>query len=122
MMAFQLTFVLIQVYLHSILVIACDISDTNIPQHGFQCVSTATSDVRQAAHPQCVWQCLRMKTCRYINHNSATGQCELGLGQCESWQLESLSIPSDHLGMFASVSVSDGNLEQCKGRMDTRRE
>ena len=49
--------------------------------------TTTTSDMRQAAHPQCLWLCLRMKTCRYINHNSATGQCELGLGQCESLQL-----------------------------------
>ena len=27
-----------------------------------------------------------MKTCRYINYNSAEGQCELGLGHCESLQ------------------------------------
>ena len=27
-----------------------------------------------------------MKSCHYTNHNSATGQCELGLGQCEYLQ------------------------------------
>ena len=54
--------------------------------HGLRCMTTANTAVWQTAHPQCVWRCLRMKTCRYINHNSATGQCELGLGQCESLQ------------------------------------
>ena len=67
-------------------IIACDLSHTSSHLHGFRCVTIATTNVWQTAHPQCVWRCLWMKTCRYINHNSATGQCELGLGQCEYLQ------------------------------------
>ena len=86
MMRFPLVLISIPVYLYSILVTACDPRHTNRPLYGLRCVSNVTAERRQAAHPQCVWRCLRMKTCRYINYNSAEGQCELGLGQCESLQ------------------------------------
>ena len=59
---------------------------TTKPIHGLRCHTTARIDVWETAHPQCVWRCLRMKTCRYMNHNSDIGRCELGLGQCESLQ------------------------------------
>ena len=49
-------------------------------------MTATTEQIWLAARPQCVWRCLRMKSCRYINHNSDTGQCELGLGHCESLQ------------------------------------
>ena len=51
-----------------------------------RCLTTVSTAVWQIARPQCVWQCLQKKTCRYINYNSDTGQCELGLGPCESLQ------------------------------------
>ena len=85
-MIFPLVLISIPMYLYSILVTACDPRHTNRPLYGLRCVSTVTANMRQAAHPQCVWRCLRMKTCHYINHNSDTGECELGLGQCESLQ------------------------------------
>ena len=66
------------------LVNACESRTTTTPLHGLRCLTNTSIAVLQAAHPQCVWRCLWMKTCRYINHNSATGQCELGSGPCES--------------------------------------
>ena len=72
--------------LHSILTTACEHGYTKNAFHGFQCGTALSKSVWQTAHPQCVWKCLGMRSCRYINHNSATGLCELGLGQCESLQ------------------------------------
>ena len=66
------------------LVNACESRTTTAPLHGLRWLTNASIAVWQAAHPQCVWRCLWMKICRYINHNSATGQCELGPGPCES--------------------------------------
>ena len=71
---------------HSILVTACSPRRTNRPLHDLRCVSTAAADMRQEALPQCVWRCLQMKDCLYINNNSVIGECELGHGQCESLQ------------------------------------
>ena len=85
-MRFLLVCISIPMYLHSILVTACDMRYTNSPLYGLRCVSTVAADIRQAFHPQCIWRCLRIKACHYVNHNSTTGQCELGLGQCESLQ------------------------------------
>ena len=82
----HLIFISFAIYFNTILIIACDLSYTNRTLHGLRCVTSATTDVRQTARPQCVWRCLRKKICHYINYNSETGQCELGLGDCESLQ------------------------------------
>ena len=86
MSTWHLIFISFAIYFFPILIIACDLSHTNRTLYGLRCETSATTDVRQTARPQCVWQCLRTKTCHYINYNSETGQCELGLGQCESLQ------------------------------------
>ena len=86
MITFRLALISISMYLHSVLLNACDTRHTNTPLQGLRCVSSVTADMRQIAHSQCVWRCLRIKTCYYINHNSDTGEYELGLGQCESLQ------------------------------------
>ena len=73
-------------YLKSALAIACETRNAMEPRHGLRCLTTASASTWQAAHPQCVWRCLQMKTCHYINYDSDTRQCELGMGQCESLQ------------------------------------
>ena len=64
----------------------CDVTYTKQPTDGHRCVaiSNAAVTLRQTHRPQCIWRCLKLQTCRYINHNHATGQCELGLDKCES--------------------------------------
>ena len=47
---------------------------------------TMNTSMWQTAKPQCIWRCLQMERCRYINYNSVTVQCELGLSQCGSLQ------------------------------------
>ena len=74
------------IYFHATLAIACELRDTTEPFLGVKCVTVATRNAWQTARHQCMSLCMRMENCRYINHNSATGQCELGLGQCESLQ------------------------------------
>ena len=76
----------IYLYLKSALAIACEIRNAIEPHHGLRCLTTARTSAWQTAHPQCIWRCLQMKTCHFINYNSDTGQCELGMGQCESLQ------------------------------------
>ena len=95
MITFRLIFISTAMHSHSIFVSACDPRHTNRPLQGLRCVSTSATDTRKTAHPQCVWRCLRVETCHYINHNSDTGECELGHGQCESLQLAA--------GVLASV-------------------
>ena len=51
-----------------------------------KCVPSASSGLSaydSINHPKCVWRCLKMKQCRYLNYNDSSGQCELGFGQCE---------------------------------------
>ena len=67
-------------------IIACEIRHTNKPIFGLQCLTTKSRNVRQTARHHCISLCMRMENCRYINHNSATEQCELGLGPCDSLQ------------------------------------
>ena len=67
-----------------ILVTPCELKYARAPLDGQRCVSDEAADMLHTDHHQCVWRCLMMKTCHYINHNSNTGQCELGLGQCQS--------------------------------------
>ena len=86
MITFHRTLISIVMCWHSILVTACSPRRTNRPLHDLRCVSTAAADMRQEALPQCVWRCLQMKDCLYINNNSVIGECELGHGQCESLQ------------------------------------
>ena len=81
-----LIFVAFMVCLRPILVNACETKLTTRPLEGFRCVTNGNTVLWVTTHPQCVWRCLQMKTCHYINHNSDTGQCELGLDECESLQ------------------------------------
>ena len=85
-MVIEVIVIWIRIHLSESEAIACEFRHTNKPLHGLQCAATITRSVWQTAHPQCVWRCLQMKTCRFINHNSVTGQCDLGLSQCESLQ------------------------------------
>ena len=76
----------IHLYLELALAIACETSNAIEPRHGLRCLTTASTSVWQTAHPQCVWRCLKTKTCHFINYDSDIGQCELGMGQCEFLQ------------------------------------
>ena len=71
---------------HSLSIPACDVNYTNQPRYGYRCVTSSNTEVTlwQTDRPQCVWKCLKLKTCHYINHNYDTGQCDLGLNKCES--------------------------------------
>ena len=71
---------------HILSVNVCYIRYTKQPTAGHRCVASSNTEVtlRQTARPQCVWRCLNLNTCRYINHNYNTGQCDLGLDKCES--------------------------------------
>ena len=56
-----------------------------VPLYGHCCVNSSESVfiLRHTNWPQCVWNCLRLEACRYINHNHTTRQCDLGLSKCE---------------------------------------
>ena len=84
MTTIQVFFIVLSICMN--LLFTCDVRYANTPVYGLRCISSVKVDRWQAARPQCVWRCLRKKSCFYVNHNSATGQCELGLGQCESLQ------------------------------------
>ena len=62
---------------------ACSILYTKQPTYGYRCVAGTEMSLYHADFPQCIWQCLRKRFCRYINHNSVTGTCELGFVKCE---------------------------------------
>ena len=57
---------------------------TGKPTTGYRCIRNVQNELHQAKYPQCIWRCLRKKGCRYINHNSVTDECELGLSQCKA--------------------------------------
>ena len=78
-------FSVILLYLHSGCVDTCNDLYTKKPMCNYRCVASASTDVAlyQEDFPQCIWRCLRNELCRYINHNSITGACELGFVQCE---------------------------------------
>ena len=86
MILLQWILVAFLIRLHSNLIAACELKHSNNTLYGLQCVTSVPTEIWQTAQPQCVWRCLRAEACRYINHNSATGQCELGFSQCESLQ------------------------------------
>ena len=87
MIIFLPIYFLFPIYLHSIIATTCKIRNTRDPILGLQCMTSVTENVWDTSHPQCIWQCLRVEKCRYVNYKSDTGQCELGLGECESLQL-----------------------------------
>ena len=65
----------------------CRITFGNKPFIDHKCapyVSAGTSVYHGIGLPQCEWNCLKMKHCRYLNYNGSSGQCELGFGQCVS--------------------------------------
>ena len=86
MVVLQWIFIAFSICLRSNFVAACELKHSNKPLYGQQCVTSEPTEIWQAARPQCVWRCLWTEACRYINHNSATGQCELGFSQCEFLQ------------------------------------
>ena len=65
---------------------ACNHNYAGQSIYGYRCISSDNSVVRlwQTARPQCLWKCLRLETCHYINHNYDTGMCDLGFAKCES--------------------------------------
>ena len=65
---------------------ACSQKFAQEPLCDHHCVSRPDSvvTVQQTDRPQCVWKCLTLEACQYINHNHATRQCDLGLSKCES--------------------------------------
>ena len=77
---------LLLVFLHLPYTRACNHIYAGQPIYGYSCISSDNSVVRlwQTAQPQCVWKCLRLETCLYINHNYDTGTCDLGFSKCES--------------------------------------
>ena len=80
------TSVVTLLYLYSESVRSCgDILRIKRPLNGHSCVADTSRDVtlHRSAYPQCVWRCLRTKTCRFVNHNSTTDECQLGLSNCE---------------------------------------
>ena len=64
----------------------CQVKHINNELSEYRCVSENDGDANIWIMnlPQCVSKCLSMSTCRYINYNTATGQCGLGLGVCVS--------------------------------------
>ena len=83
---FQVKFHILLLCCHFLAITTCDVRYTRQPIDGHRCVATSNTEITlwSTHHPQCVWKCLTLKTCRYINYNYATGQCDLGLGMCES--------------------------------------
>ena len=79
-----LTLMIILLKLHSECIFACRNVYTGQANAGYRCVTNFRDELHQAKYPQCVWRCLLMNGCHYINHNSATDECELGLSHCES--------------------------------------
>ena len=71
---------------HALSITACDVKHTSEPRYGNHVVASPNTEetLCQTDRPQCVWKCLILKTCRYINHNYDAGQCDLGLDMCES--------------------------------------
>ena len=67
-------------------ILTCKPKYTTQPIFNFRCLAEPDADIsiRQTDRAQCVWQCLKLNICHYINYNLTNGQCELGLGQCVS--------------------------------------
>ena len=84
---FQVIFHILISCSHTLSIIACDVKYTKQPIYGYRCVATSNTGIItqwRSNRSRCAWECLKIKTCRYINHNYDTGQCGLGLGKCES--------------------------------------
>ena len=83
--ALKAIFYILHLCSHFLSVTACDVKYTNQPRYGYGCVASLNTEIMlQTDRPQCVWKCLKLKMCQYINHNDATGQCDLGLDKCAS--------------------------------------
>ena len=93
---------------------SCDLKYTTQPLYGYRAIASSNIDeiVLQIDQPQCVWKCLSMNSCRYISHNSGTGQCVLGLGKCESvaaavgGTIYAFGPPRDSCLQWSSTQVS----------------
>ena len=83
---FNVTFHILLLCSRFLSVDVCDVKYTKQPTDGHRCVTSPNTEVTlwQTERPQCIWKCLKLKTCRYINHNHDTIQCDLGLDNCES--------------------------------------
>ena len=64
----------------------CYVTYTKQPTAGHRCVASLNTELTlwQTDRSQCVRRCLKLKTCRYINYNYETRQCDVGLDKCES--------------------------------------
>ena len=71
---------------HFLFVNVCYVTYTQQPTAGHRCVASLNTELTlwHTDRPQCVWRCLKLKTCRYINYNYETRQCDLGPDKCES--------------------------------------
>ena len=74
--------------MHSYFANGCQLKYINSALTEYRCVSEGDNNVelRQMDIHKCVWKCLMLSTCRYINHNQSAGQCVLGLSMCENLQ------------------------------------
>ena len=65
---------------------SCETKHINNAVSEYRCVpgSNNDADIWKLHLPQCVWKCLSMSTCRYVNHNQTAVQCVLGLGVCHN--------------------------------------
>ena len=79
------TSTVILLYIQSDCITCCELLHTKPSFYDFRCEASSNTDVAwyRSAPPQCVWRCLRKKTCRYVNHNPSTKECQIGLGHCE---------------------------------------
>ena len=82
--ALQTLFQILLFRIQSLFVTAGNARYTKQPIYGHRCIASTNITLWQTKRPQCVWKCLGLKTCQCINHNHGTGQCDLGLGKCES--------------------------------------
>ena len=84
--ALMAIFYILHLCWHFLSVTTCDVKYTYQPRYGYRCVTSSDTEINllQTDRPQCVWKCLKLKTCQYINHNVDTGQCDLGLDKCAS--------------------------------------
>ena len=83
MVTFQVLFYILLLSSQPLLCIACDVKHTKELLYGYHCVSISNTEVTMP-QADCVLQCLRKKTCHFINHNYGIGKCNLGLGKCQS--------------------------------------
>ena len=84
MSTFQVLLHIVLLCPHSVLATACDARYTKQTLYDYHCIAKFNVTLWQTERPQCVLNCLRFKTCQYINHNHANSQCDLGLSKRKS--------------------------------------